>query len=91
MIHPSTPLILLLECVKQAGILETYFFFPHMILAGNTQLERVDFEYLVSEAYVIQTSSDNFGKQYSLTLKAEQILSDSIYSAPKAGMVVSLN
>lgn len=91
MIHPSTPLLLLLECIKQAGVLETYYFFPDMILAGNTQLERTDFEYLVSEAYVIQTSSDNFGKQYALTFKAEQILSDSIYTAPKSGIVISLN
>lgn len=91
MIHPSTPLLLLLECIKQAGVLETYYFFPQLILAGNTQLERTDFEYLVSQAYLIETNSDNFGKQYSLTLKAEQILSDSIYSAPKTGIVVSLN
>lgn len=91
MIHPSTPLILLLECIKQAGVLETYFFFPEMIVAGDTTLERVDFEYLVSEAYVKESGSDNFGRQYGLTLKAEQILSDSIYSTPKAGMVISLN
>lgn len=82
---------MLLECIKQAGVLETYYFFPQMIIAGCTTLERTDFEYLVSEAYVVETGSDTFGKQYSLTLKSEQILSDSIYSAPKAGFVVSLN
>jgi hypothetical protein len=91
MIHSSTPLLLLLECIKQAGSLETYFFFPHFIIAGNTRIERTDFDYLVSEAYVIESKSDSFGKQFSLTLKAEQILSDSIYSMPKEGMVIALN
>lgn len=90
MIHPSTPLLLLLECIKQAGVLETYFFFPHYIIAGNTRFERTDFEYLVSQAYVKESGSDNFGKQFILTLKAEQILSDSIYSTPKEGFVVAL-
>jgi hypothetical protein len=91
MIHPSTPLLLLLECVKQAGSLETFFYFPHFILAGSTQIERTDFDYLVSEAYVKETGSDTFGKQYSLTLKAEQILSDSIYTVHKASMAMAVN
>ena len=91
MIHSTTPLLLLLECVKQAGTLETYFFFPNLILAGSTQIERTDFDYLVSEAYVIETSSNSFGKQFSLTLKAEQILSDSIYTLPKGNMGIALN
>jgi hypothetical protein len=91
MIQPSTPLLFLLECVKQAGSLETYFFFPELILAGTTRIERTDFDYLVSEAYVKETGSDNFGKQYALTLKSELILSDSFYSLPKEGLVVALN
>lgn len=91
MIHPSTPLLLLLECVKQAGSLETFFYFPHFIIAGHTRIERTDFEYLVSEAYVKETRSDASGKQYTLTLKAEQILSDSIYSSPKGAVVVAVN
>lgn len=91
MIHPSTPLLVLLECIKQAGSLETYFYFPHLILAGSNQIERTDFEYLIEQAYLKEQGADAFGKQYALTFKAEQILSDSIYPMSKEGIVFALN
>lgn len=91
MVHPSTPLLFLLESIKQAGFLETYFYFPHLIVAGDRTIEHVDFEYLVSEAYVTETNSDLSGKQYCLTLKAEQILSDAVCSLSKEEIVFAMN
>lgn len=91
MIHSSTPLLTLLDRVKQAGFLETYFYFPECIFAGNKSVERADFEYLLAQLYVKETESDSFGKKYTLTLKAEQILSDSIYPAQSDEIIFIMN
>lgn len=91
MIHSSTPLLTLLERVKQAGYLETYFYFPDYIIAGDTSVERTDFEYLLTQSYVRETDSDSFGKKYTLTFKAEQILSDSIYPVQKDEIFFAMN
>lgn len=91
MIQPSTPLLVLLDSIKQAGSLETYFYFPHLIVAGSNRIERTDFEYLMDQAYVKELGSDIFGKQYGLTFKAEQILSDAIYPISRDEIVFALN
>lgn len=91
MIHPSTPLLILLDSIKQAGSVETYFYFPHLIVAGSSRIERTDFEYLMDQAYVKELGSETYGKQYGLTLKAEQILSDSICPISRDEIVFALN
>ena len=83
MMLSATPLLVLLEDIKHAGFLETYFYFPGVIVAGDKNIERTDFEYLLSHQYIKEANVDSSVKYYSLTSKAELILSDSIPTTGK--------
>ena len=79
----ATPLLVLLEDIKSAGFLETYFYFPGIIVAGEKNIERSDFDYLLGQHYIKEVNVDSSTKYYALTSKAELILSDSIPSSGK--------
>jgi len=91
MIHSTTPLLFLLEAVKMANVLETYHYFPDIILAGDKTIERIDFDYLLAHHYIKEISVDFSGTCYSLTSKAELILSDALHSNGNEGTVYALN
>lgn len=87
----ATPLLVLLEDIKRAGFLETYFYFPGVIVAGDKKIERTDFDYLLSHRYIKEVDVDSSAKYYSLTNKAELILSDSILFSGKDGILYAGN
>jgi hypothetical protein len=87
----ATPLLVLLEDIKQAGFLETYFYFPGVIVAGSKNIERTDFEYLLSHHYIKEANVDSSVKYYSLTSKAELILNDAILASDKEGTLFAGN
>jgi hypothetical protein len=91
MMQSTTPLLFLLEAIKSATVLETYHYFPGVIVAGDKCIERIDFEYLLAQHYIKETKADFSGKSYSLTDKAELILSDSVQVSGKEDIVYALN
>jgi hypothetical protein len=91
MIQSTTPLLFLLEAIKSASLLETYHYFPDIIVAGEKSIERIDFDYLLAHQYIKEFNVDFSGKQYALTGKAELILSDSVLSAVKEDVLFAVN
>jgi hypothetical protein len=59
-------IVSLLETV-QAKPVETYIYFPEVIRAGSTSIEKEDFDYLFAEGYLKETHSDKFGKHFTLS------------------------
>lgn len=87
----ATPLLVLLDDIKRAGFLETYFYFPGVIVAGDKNIERTDFDYLLSHHYIKEVNADSSAKYYSLTSKAELILSDAMPSTGKDRTLFAVN
>jgi len=69
----SQALLQLLVRVYNRSI-QSYYFFPDVIICGHHRLERDDFEFLLKEGYIVPYHTDSFGKLYRLTKKAEEVL-----------------
>ncbi|GAA4747814.1 hypothetical protein [Flavisolibacter ginsenosidimutans] len=69
----SQALLQLLVRVYNQSI-QSYYFFPDVIICGHHRLERGDFEFLLKEGYIVPYHTDSFGKLYRLTKKAEEAL-----------------
>lgn len=54
--------------------IQSYYFFPEVILCGRHRLERDEFEQLLSEGFITSYQTDSFGKLYRLTKKADDFL-----------------
>ena len=54
--------------------IQSYYFFPDVIICGHHRLERSEFEQLAAEGFIMAYHTDSFGKLYRLTSTAETIL-----------------
>jgi hypothetical protein len=54
--------------------IQTYYYFPEVILCGRQHIEREQFEGLLAEDFVAAYKADSFGKYYRLTKKGEDYL-----------------
>ena len=69
----SQSLLQLLVRVYNQSI-QSYYFFPDVIICGSHRLEREEFDALLKEGYIVPYHTDSFGKLYRLTKKADEIL-----------------
>jgi hypothetical protein len=69
--HPV--LLQLLVSVYNQSI-QTYFYFPEVIICGRQRLEREDFDRLLAEDMVQPYKADSFGRWYRLSKKGEDLL-----------------
>lgn len=51
-----------------------YYYFPEVIYVGRQKMDREDFEYLLAEGLIGEYKHDAFGRFYTLTKKAEELL-----------------
>jgi hypothetical protein len=63
---------LLVRVINQS--IQSYYYFPEVIICGNHRLEKDEFEFLLSEGYIESYYSDSFGKLYRTSAKAERTL-----------------
>ena len=54
--------------------IQSYYFFPDVIICGNQRLEREEFDLLLQESFLTAYHTDSFGKIYRLSRKAEELL-----------------
>lgn len=54
--------------------IQSYYFFPDVIICGRYRLEREQFEGLLREGFLFAFDADSFGKLYRLSRKAEALL-----------------
>lgn len=54
--------------------IQTYYYFPDVIISGHQRLEREAFAELVTQDFVTVASFDSFGKNYRLSKKGEAFL-----------------
>lgn len=54
--------------------IQTYFYFPDVIICGRQRLERQSFDQLVVEEFVAAYKADSFGRYYRLSKKGEDFL-----------------
>ena len=66
-------LIALLVRVYNHSI-QSYYYFPDVIIYGNHRLEREEFESLLHQEFIIAYYTDSFGKLYRLSKGAEEFL-----------------
>ena len=66
--------------------IQTYFYFPEVIICGSSRLEKEEFDLLLSHHFIIAYYTDSFGKLYRLSKKGEAFLHESLsmrkYKAP---------
>jgi len=66
-------LLQLLVSVYNKSI-QTYFYFPDVILCGHQRLDVEEFSHLLSEGFISPYKADSFGRFYRLTRKGEDFL-----------------
>lgn len=54
--------------------IQTYFYFPEVILCGRQRIERECFDALVTADFITVYKADSFGQYYRLNKKGEQFL-----------------
>lgn len=59
--------------------IQSYYFFPDVILCGRHRLERDEFTLLLQEAFIEPYHTDSFGKLFQLSRKAEDLLRENIH------------
>jgi hypothetical protein len=69
----NRPLLQLLVSVYNKSI-QTYFYFPDVILCGHQRLDADEFAHLLSEGLIGPYKADSFGRFYRLTKKGEDYL-----------------
>jgi hypothetical protein len=74
----AAPAILALLLKAYNRPVKDYYFFPDVIFVGRQRMEPEDFFQLVAEGYLQQTHRDSFGRIYTLSAKAEQLLHQSL-------------
>lgn len=68
----SALLQLLVRVYNQS--IQSYYFFPEVILCGTQRLDREAFDLLVRESFLVAYHTDSFGKLYRLSRSAEDLL-----------------
>lgn len=74
-VNPSL-LQLLVRVYNQS--IQSYYFFPDVIICGNHRLEREEFESLLREGFIVPYHTDSFGRLYRLTRTADTVLREQI-------------
>ena len=69
----NTNLLRLLVKVYNCTITD-FFYFPEVIYAGAQKIERIEFDYLLSENLIALSKFDSFGRYYSLSKKGDHLL-----------------
>lgn len=59
--------------------IQTYHYFPDVILCGRQRLEREAFSYLRTNDFLTVTASDSFGQYFRLSKKGEAYLFQSSF------------
>jgi hypothetical protein len=82
---------LLVRVINQS--IQSYYYFPEVIICGQHRLEKDEFELLLSEGCIESYYSDSFGKLYRTSAKAEQLLHHNLCKrrhkiAPQSGRAV---
>src|SRR5688572_22032076 len=54
--------------------LTDYYYFPEVIFAGRQRMDKEAFEFLKIEGYIREIKHDSFGRFYTLTKKAEDLI-----------------
>ena len=54
--------------------IQTYYYFPDVILCGRQRMERECFEALLAGDFIVAYKADSFGKYFRLSKKGEQFL-----------------
>jgi hypothetical protein len=75
--HHNRALLRLLVKAYNSSILDFYYF-PDVIFVGRQRIERQEFLYLLTEEYITLYKHDSFGRYYTLSKKAEDLLYASI-------------
>jgi hypothetical protein len=70
-------LLRLLVKAYNSAILDFYYF-PDVIFAGRQRIERDEFLQLQTEGYLTLYKHDSFGRYYTLSKKAEDLLYTSV-------------
>jgi cyclopropane fatty-acyl-phospholipid synthase-like methyltransferase len=85
-------LLQLLVSVYNQSI-QTYFYFPDVIICGYQRLEREAFDQLLANEMVQPFKADSFGRWYRLSKKGEEVLLQSFsrrrhrQTAPPVGYI----
>ena len=69
----SPALLKLLVRVYNQSI-QSYYFFPEVIICGQHRLEREEFNWLRTQGYIYPYHTDSFGKLYRLTPEGDAVL-----------------
>lgn len=72
------PLLQLLVKVYNQTV-QSYHYFPDVIICGRQRLEKVEFDTLVYEGFLEPYYADSFGRFYRLSAKAHQLLHQSLH------------
>ena len=75
--NPSTmtdDILLLLQKINEAGVVETFINFPEVNRSGPHKIEKEEVAYLKSEGFIEESRKDVFGEVLQLTDKARQVL-----------------
>ena len=75
--HHNRALLRLLVKAYNSSILDFYYF-PDVIFVGRQRMEREEFLYLLTEEYITLFKHDSFGRYYTLSKKAEDLLYASV-------------
>jgi hypothetical protein len=67
---------LLVRVVNQS--IQSYYYFPDVIICGDHRLEREEFELLLKEGCLESYHADSFGKIYHTSKKAEHLLHENL-------------
>ena len=57
-----------------------YYYFPEVVFAGRQRIDREAFDAMLAAGFLHQTKRDTFGRFYTLTPKAEQIIYEQVTS-----------
>ncbi len=69
-----SPLLQLLDTIKNNGFVETYRYFPDVALCGGAFLVREEIDRLHQEGYLQPTLEDRFGARLELSSIAKELL-----------------
>ena len=82
-------LLRLLVSVYNQSI-QTYFYFPDVIICGPHRMEREEFQQLLTMHFIQPYQADSFGRWYRLTRSGEDYLLQSLYRRKRASSTNAL-
>lgn len=55
-----------------------YYYFPEVVFAGRQRIDREAFDLMLAGGFLYETKRDAFGRFYTLTTKAQQLIYDQV-------------